>query len=41
MSYLQRAEKEGGKYVNPVPTEVGGPGMVFKVLPQYVNNRAR
>jgi len=41
MSYLKRAEKQGGKFLNPVPTDVGGLRIVFKVLPQYVNNRAQ
>jgi L-ascorbate metabolism protein UlaG (beta-lactamase superfamily) len=41
VSYLKRAEKKGRRYLNPVPTEVGGLGIVFKVLPQYVNNRAQ
>jgi L-ascorbate metabolism protein UlaG (beta-lactamase superfamily) len=41
MTYLKRAEKQGGKYLNPVPTDVGGLRIVFKVLPQYVNNRAQ
>ena len=41
MRYLKRAEKQGGKFLNPVPTDVGGLRIVFKVLPQYVNNRAQ
>jgi L-ascorbate metabolism protein UlaG (beta-lactamase superfamily) len=41
MSYLKRAAKQGGKFLNPVPTDVGGLRIVFKVLPQYVNNRAQ
>ena len=41
MGYLKRAEKQGGKFLNPVPTDVGGVRVVFKVLPQYVNNRAQ
>ena len=41
MSYLKRAEKQSGKFLNPVPTDVGGVRVVFKVLPQYVNNRAQ
>ncbi len=40
VSYLKRAEKRGRRFLNPVPTTVGGLGVVFKVLPQYVNNRA-
>jgi L-ascorbate metabolism protein UlaG (beta-lactamase superfamily) len=41
VSYLKRAEKQGRKFLNPVPTDVGGLRIVFKVLPQYVNNRAQ
>lgn len=41
MSYLKRAEKQGGKFVNPVPTDVGGLRIVFKVLPQYLSNKAQ
>lgn len=40
MSYLKRAEKQGRKFLNPVPTTVGGLGVVFRVLPEYVHNRA-
>jgi L-ascorbate metabolism protein UlaG (beta-lactamase superfamily) len=37
---LERAKKSGKKFLNPVPTSIGGPGMVFKVLPQYLRNKA-
>lgn len=40
VSYLKRAAKRGRRFLNPVPTTVGGLGVVFKVLPEYVNNRA-
>ncbi len=40
MGLLQRAKKQGGKYLNPVPTVLGGFGLVFKVLPLYFKNRA-
>ncbi len=40
MSFLKRAERRGRRYLNPVPTKVGGPGLVFKVLPLYMKNRA-
>lgn len=40
MDELKRAEKNGRKFLNPVPTQVGGLGTVFKVLPLYVKNRA-
>jgi L-ascorbate metabolism protein UlaG (beta-lactamase superfamily) len=39
MTYLKRAEKQGRKFLNPEPTTVGGLGIVFKVLPEYVKNR--
>jgi L-ascorbate metabolism protein UlaG (beta-lactamase superfamily) len=39
VSYLKRAEKQGRRFLNPVPTAVGGLGIVFKVLPLYVKNR--
>jgi L-ascorbate metabolism protein UlaG (beta-lactamase superfamily) len=32
MSYLKRAEKKGRKFLNPVPTKLGGLGAAFKVL---------
>ena len=41
MTYLKRAEKQGGKFLNPVPTDVGGLRIVFKVLPLYLNNPAQ
>jgi L-ascorbate metabolism protein UlaG (beta-lactamase superfamily) len=40
MSLLKRAEKRDGKYVNPVPTTVGGFSTMRKVLPQYLSNNA-
>jgi len=40
MGLLERAKKQGGKYLNPVPTVLGGFGLVFKVLPMYFQNRA-
>jgi L-ascorbate metabolism protein UlaG (beta-lactamase superfamily) len=39
MAFLQRAEKAGRKFQNPIPTAVGGVGMIFKVLPLYLSNR--
>ncbi len=39
MSYLKRAEKSGRKFLNPVPTGVGGLSTMFKVLPLYLKNR--
>lgn len=40
MSLLKRAELKGKHYRNPVPTEMGGLGIFFKVLPLYWSNRA-
>ncbi len=40
MSSLKRAEKRGNRFLNPVPTEVGGLGFIFKILPLYMSNRA-
>jgi L-ascorbate metabolism protein UlaG (beta-lactamase superfamily) len=39
MGLLQRSAKVGRKYVNPVPTVVGGPGMMFRVLAKMLANR--
>jgi L-ascorbate metabolism protein UlaG (beta-lactamase superfamily) len=39
MSMLRGAEKHGRKFQNPVPTTVGGPGTIFKVLPLYLMNK--
>jgi L-ascorbate metabolism protein UlaG (beta-lactamase superfamily) len=36
---LERAKKDGKKYLNPVPVTVGGFGMALKVLPQYFFNK--
>ena len=40
MTFLKRAEKDGRRFLNPVPTAVGGFSTVFKVLPLYLNNKA-
>lgn len=39
MSLLQPARKDGQRFLNPVPTKVGGFSTVFKVLPLYLNNK--
>ncbi len=39
MSYLKRAEKQGRKYLNSDLTTVGGLRTVWKVLPEYFQNR--
>jgi L-ascorbate metabolism protein UlaG (beta-lactamase superfamily) len=41
VSNLKRAERQGRRFLNPVPTTIGGFGMVFKVLPLYLENRAQ
>ena len=37
---LQRSVKAGRKYLNPVPTAIGGLGLALKLLPQFLTNRA-
>jgi L-ascorbate metabolism protein UlaG (beta-lactamase superfamily) len=39
MAALTRAKKIGGKYLNPVHTEVGGPSLMLKVLRLYLSNK--
>lgn len=39
MTFLRRAEKAGRKFINPVPTTVGGGSMIFKILPQLLKDR--
>jgi L-ascorbate metabolism protein UlaG (beta-lactamase superfamily) len=36
---LRRAKKVGRRYINPVPTVIGGLSTIFKVLPLYLTNR--
>ncbi len=33
---LRPARRDGRRYVNPVPTAVGGPSLMFKVVPQFI-----
>ena len=40
MNYLQRAKRVGRKFVNPVPTEVGGFKLAFRVIPLLIANKA-
>jgi L-ascorbate metabolism protein UlaG (beta-lactamase superfamily) len=40
MTMLQRAKKSGRRFLNPVPTAIGGFSTIFKVLPLYLTNRA-
>jgi len=39
MSYLKRAEKKAGRFLNPVPTHMGGFGAMLKVLPRFLFNK--
>jgi len=39
MGLLRRAEMVDGKYLNPVPTTVGGLKLIFRVLPLMIANR--
>jgi L-ascorbate metabolism protein UlaG (beta-lactamase superfamily) len=39
MTMLRRAEKLGRKFLNPVPTAVGGVRLIFKLLPQFLANK--
>lgn len=40
MTYLKRAQKRGRRFLNPEPTSVGGLSTVYKVLPEYIRNKA-
>jgi L-ascorbate metabolism protein UlaG (beta-lactamase superfamily) len=40
MTMLRRANKAGRKFLNPVPTTIGGLGTIFKVLPRFLSNKA-
>jgi L-ascorbate metabolism protein UlaG (beta-lactamase superfamily) len=37
---LRRASKAGRRFLNPVPTVIGGLSTMFKVLPHYLMNKA-
>jgi L-ascorbate metabolism protein UlaG (beta-lactamase superfamily) len=39
MTMLRRASKEGRKFLNPVPTTIGGFGTFFKVLPRFLSSK--
>jgi len=39
MTMLQRAQRDGRKFLNPVPVVVGGLSMMFKILPLYLTNK--
>jgi L-ascorbate metabolism protein UlaG (beta-lactamase superfamily) len=40
MTKLRQAKKVGRRFLNPVPTEIGGFSTIFKVLPLYLTNKA-
>src|SRR5258708_1338433 len=40
MTMVRRASKAGRKFLNPVPTTIGGLGTIFKVLPRFLSNKA-
>ncbi len=40
MAWLQRVKKDGKKYLNPVPTSVGGWRMIAKVIPMQLQNKS-
>jgi L-ascorbate metabolism protein UlaG (beta-lactamase superfamily) len=39
MTMLRRASKTGRKFLNPVPTTIGGFSTIFKVLPRFLSNK--
>jgi L-ascorbate metabolism protein UlaG (beta-lactamase superfamily) len=39
MTMLRRARKEGRRFLNPVPTTIGGIGTIFKVLPRFLGSK--
>ncbi len=39
-TWLQPAKREGGRFLNPLPTTVGGLSLILKVLPDYLRGRA-
>jgi L-ascorbate metabolism protein UlaG (beta-lactamase superfamily) len=40
MTKLRQAKKVGRRFLNPVPTDIGGFSTIFKVLPLYLTNKA-
>ena len=36
---LKRAEKSGERFLNPVPTQMGSPGMMLRLIPMYLRSR--
>ena len=41
MTLLRRAQKVGRTYLNPVPTEMSGPGLIFKLLPRLMFSKEK
>jgi len=39
MTMLRRSSKAGRKFLNPVPTTIGGFGTIFKVLPRFLSSK--
>jgi L-ascorbate metabolism protein UlaG (beta-lactamase superfamily) len=39
MAMLGRAKKEGRRFLNPVPTTIGGFGTILKVLPRFLSSK--
>jgi L-ascorbate metabolism protein UlaG (beta-lactamase superfamily) len=39
MSLLQKARRQGKRFLNPVPTSVGSLSTIFKVLPRYLSSK--
>jgi L-ascorbate metabolism protein UlaG (beta-lactamase superfamily) len=40
MTLLKRAEKADGRFLNPVPTKMASLGLILKLLPLYLKNKA-
>jgi L-ascorbate metabolism protein UlaG (beta-lactamase superfamily) len=40
MTLLHRAKRKGKQFQNPVPTTIGNPSLLFKILPLYLSNKA-
>ena len=39
MSFLERSARAGRKFLNPIPTHLGGLSLALKILPMYLANR--
>jgi L-ascorbate metabolism protein UlaG (beta-lactamase superfamily) len=39
MTMLRGARREGRRFLNPVPTTIGGFGTIFKVLPRFLSSK--